>query len=101
MSMPALHQALEEALELSVRMLATAADGDWDGAARLQQACDEQIRLAPLDAAGMPALRQLQHDQATLLALASAARDEVSAALARHRTNHRAVSAYLVPSDQD
>lgn len=90
---------LQQALAISTQMLGAAREGDWPRATALQAACDASLRKAPLNAAGLMALRQLQLDQRALLELAGQARDGVTRELAQHRTNHRAVSAYLDASD--
>lgn len=89
---------LQQVLELSTEMLAVASWGDWGKATSLQHDCDARIRQIPRDPAALQALRQLQRDQHAMLAMAAKARDAVADALARNRTNHRAVSAYLTTS---
>lgn len=93
------HPDLRRALALSAQMLDAARLGDWPRATSLQGECDQLIRGAPINTAGIMAMRQLQLDQQSLLALAAQARDEVSDQLRRHRGNHRAVSAYLHTAD--
>lgn len=93
------HPDLQQALALSAQMLEAGRQGDWPRATALQGECDRLIRGAPINAAGVMAMRQLQLDQQSLLALAAQARDEVSEQLRRHRGNHRAVSAYLHAAD--
>ncbi|HET6433840.1 hypothetical protein [Dyella sp.] len=90
---------LRQALASSSQMLVAARAGDWPGASVLQAACDASLRKAPLNSAGLMALRQLQLDQCALLELAGRARDSVSRELSQQRTNHRAVSAYLDAAD--
>ncbi|MFK2903807.1 hypothetical protein ISP17_07515 [Dyella ginsengisoli] len=93
------HPDLQRALVLSADMLQAGRRGDWAGATALQAECDHLLRQAPINAAGLMALRQLQLDQRTLLDLAVQARTMVSEHLARHHVNHRAVSAYLDAAD--
>lgn len=85
-------------LDLSAEMLAVAGQGDWEKATSLQRDCDARIRQIPLEPTVLEALRQLQRDQHAMLAMAAKARDTVVDAMARNRTNHRAVSAYLTTS---
>lgn len=91
----------QQALELSGEMLAAAGQGEWDKATALQAACDSRLRQLAVEPVGLDALRQLQQDHHAVQALAAAARDTVADALGRHRTNHRAVSAYLTSVERD
>lgn len=95
----AAHPDLQRALVLSADMLQAGRRGDWAGAAELQAECDRLLRQAPINAAGLMAMRQLQLDQRALLELATQARNQASDSLARHHLNHRAVSAYLDTAD--
>jgi hypothetical protein len=94
------HEAVDvkQVLELSAEMLAVAAQGDWDKATSLQHDCDARIRRIPQQPSVLEALRQLQRDQQAMLTMAARARDAVADAMARNRTNYRAVSAYLTTS---
>lgn len=94
-----LSDELQLALASSTQMLGAARAGDWARATALQAACDASLRKAPMTAAGLMALRQLQLDQRAMLELAGLAREQVTLELTRQRTNHRAVSAYLDASD--
>lgn len=93
------HPDLQRALMLSADMLQAAGRGDWASASALQAECDRLLRQAPINAAGLMAMRQLQLDQRALLELAAQARNAVSDHLSRHHVNHRAVSAYLDTAD--
>lgn len=89
------HPDLTQALEHSQRMLQAARAGDWTAATDHQAQCDRLLRQAPVNAAGLMALRRLYQDQQQLLALAAAARDAVGQARTLARISHRALSAYL------
>ncbi|MCP1373761.1 hypothetical protein [Dyella lutea] len=89
------HPDLQRALELSARMLSSAREGDWAAATAHQAECDRLLRQAPVNAAGLMALRRLYQDQQELLGLAAAAREAVEQKRAHARTGHRAVSAYI------
>lgn len=93
------HPDLQRALEYSARMLACAREGDWTAATAHQSECDRLLRQAPVNAAGLMALRRLYQDQQALLALAAEAREAVEQERARARTRHRAVSAYIHAAD--
>ena len=87
------HPDLQQALVLSADMLQAAGRGDWASASALQAECDRLLRRAPVNVAGLMAMRQLQLDQA------AQARSAVTDHLSRHHVNHRAVSAYLDTAD--
>ena len=89
---------VKQVLELSTEMLAVAGQGDWARATSLQHDCDARIRQIALEPSVLEALRQLQHDQQAMLAMAAKAREVVADAMARNRSSHRAVSAYLTTS---
>ncbi len=89
------HPDLQRALEFSAQMLLAARAGDWAAATAHQAECDRLLRQAPVNAAGLMALRRLYQDQQELLGMAAAAREAVEQKRASARTNHRAVSAYI------
>lgn len=93
------HPDLVSALALSAQMLAAAGAGDWARASTLQGDCDRLIRGAPVNVAGLMAMRRLYQAQQALLAIAERERAAVGDRLARHRGNHRALSAYLHAAD--
>lgn len=96
MNAPSAHAGLEQALELSRRMLEQARQGHWDEVGELDR---ERGRLLaagyPADARSRDALAAMLEHNSQLLAQAEAARDAIAVELGSHRGRHQALSAYL------
>jgi hypothetical protein len=96
MSTPS-HQPLEDALAISVRMLASAGAGDWDALDALDGERSALLALGhPDDARSGELLAELIACNGHIQAAVGHARTEVQNALGENRQRHRAVSAYLV-----
>ena len=83
-------------LDLSVRMLALAHAGDWEGVALLEV---ERGRLLDLLPASDPSMREtmktlLVHNE-EIRVLAGEAQERLGKAMDQHQHRHRALSAYL------
>ena len=83
-------------LDLSVRMLALAHAGDWEGVALLEV---ERGRLLDLLPAADPSMQEtmktlLVHNE-EIRVLAGQAQERIGKAMDQHQLRHRALSAYL------
>jgi hypothetical protein len=96
MSTPS-HQALEDALAVSIRMLGSAEAGDWDALDALDAERGALLALGhPDDARSGELLAELIACNGRIQAAVGHARVAVQNALSESRQRYRAVSAYLV-----
>jgi RecA-family ATPase len=92
------YAGLQRALEITLQMLAAAADGQWQQVVELdaeRQPCIRQQRHDPRSRELLTTLHQHNED---LLKRADAARDMLESELSRHKYNHHALSVYIASS---
>jgi hypothetical protein len=91
------HQALEDALATSIRMLEIAEAGDWNALETLEAEREALLALGhPDDARSGELLAELIACNGRIEVAVGNARIEVRKELGENRQRHRAVSAYLV-----
>jgi hypothetical protein len=90
------HDALEQSLELTTRMLEAAGRGDWDDVVGFDIERSELLAQGhPADARSRELLMSLVEKNRELEVIAGRARDQVDQQMGDNRQRHRAASAYL------
>ena len=93
------YAGLQRAVEITLQMLAAAADGQWQQVVELDAERQPCIRQHRYDHRSSELLTTLHQHNEHLLKRADVARAELESELSRHKYNHRALSVYIASSD--
>jgi hypothetical protein len=92
------HAGLQRALDITVQMLAAAADGQWQQVIELDVERQPCLRQHGYDPGSRELLTTLYQHNEHLLRRADDARETLERELSRHKYNHRALSVYMASS---
>lgn len=92
------YDGLQSALDITLQMLAAAADGQWQRVVELEAERQSCIGQHDDDPRSRELLTTLHQHNEQLLKRADVEREALERELSRHKYNHRALSVYIASS---